>query len=143
MNSRLITTLKSFYSIFIDGPGIESRWGRFSAPIQTGPGAHPASCTMGTLSFPGVKRPGRGADPTPSLQCRGLKNGRAIRLPTLRALVAYTGGTFTLHIHYFLLKHPRIPKYYCRQSTFLSHFDLRSAELHVWIFSLFCNDLTF
>jgi len=24
-------------------------------PIQTGPGAHPASCTMGTASFPGVK----------------------------------------------------------------------------------------
>ena len=31
---------------------------RFSA-VQTGPGAHPASCTMGTGSFPRVKR-GRG-----------------------------------------------------------------------------------
>jgi len=40
----------------LDGPGIESRWGReFSAPVQTDPGAHPASCTMGTVSFPGVK----------------------------------------------------------------------------------------
>ena len=38
---------------------------RFSAPVQTDPGAHPASCTMGTGSFPGVKRPGRGADPPP------------------------------------------------------------------------------
>jgi len=28
---------------------------RFPAPVQTGPGAHPASCTMGTGSFPGVK----------------------------------------------------------------------------------------
>jgi hypothetical protein len=38
------------------GPGIESRWGaRFSAPVQTAPGAHPASCTMGTGSFPGVE----------------------------------------------------------------------------------------
>jgi len=27
---------------------------RFSAPIQTGPGAHPASCTMGTGSFTGA-----------------------------------------------------------------------------------------
>jgi hypothetical protein len=35
---------------------------RFFAHIQTGPGAHPASCTMGTDSFPGVRRPGRGAD---------------------------------------------------------------------------------
>ena len=26
---------------------------RFSAPVQTGPGAHPASCTRGTGSFPG------------------------------------------------------------------------------------------
>jgi hypothetical protein len=32
---------------------------RFSAPVQTGPGAHPVSCTMGTGSFPGVKY-GRG-----------------------------------------------------------------------------------
>jgi len=38
---------------------------RFSAPVQTGPEAHPASCTMGTGSFPGVKRPRRGVDPSP------------------------------------------------------------------------------
>jgi len=54
----------------LDGPGIESRWGaRFSTPVQTGPGAHPASCTMGTGSFPGgggdKERSGRDADPSP------------------------------------------------------------------------------
>jgi hypothetical protein len=27
---------------------------RFSAPVQTGPGPYPASCTTGTGSFPGV-----------------------------------------------------------------------------------------
>ena len=45
------------------GPsGIESRWGRDFPPVQTGPGAHPASCKMGTVSFPGGKvRPGRAA----------------------------------------------------------------------------------
>ena len=32
---------------------------RFSEPVQTGPGVHRASYTMGTGSFPGVKRPGR------------------------------------------------------------------------------------
>jgi len=37
---------------------------RFFAPFQTGPGAHPASCTMGTGSFPGVKS-GRGVTLTP------------------------------------------------------------------------------
>ena len=45
----------------LDGPGIESRLGG-RASVQTGPGAHPASYTMGTGSFPGVKRPGRGVD---------------------------------------------------------------------------------
>jgi len=35
---------------------------RFSVPVQTGPGAHPASYTMDTGSFPGVKRPGSGVD---------------------------------------------------------------------------------
>jgi hypothetical protein len=39
----------------LDGPWIESRWERDFPPVQTGPGAHPASCTMGTGSFPGVK----------------------------------------------------------------------------------------
>jgi hypothetical protein len=49
----------------LDGPGIESRWeARFSAPVQTSPGAHPVSCTIGTVSFPGVKS-GRGVMLTP------------------------------------------------------------------------------
>ena len=39
----------------LDGPGIASLWGEIFPPVQTGPGAHPASCTMGTGSFPGVK----------------------------------------------------------------------------------------
>jgi len=37
---------------------------RFSSPVQTDPGAHPASCTMGTGSFPGVKS-GQGVMLTP------------------------------------------------------------------------------
>ena len=50
----------------MDDPGIESRLGaRFSSPVQTGTGAHPASYTMGTGSFPEVKRPRRGIDYSP------------------------------------------------------------------------------
>jgi len=37
---------------------------RFSAPVQTGPGTRPASCTMRAGSFPGVKS-GRGVTLTP------------------------------------------------------------------------------
>ena len=51
----------------LDGPGIESRWGaRFFAPFRTGTVAHSASCTVGTGSFPGVNRPGRGVDHRPT-----------------------------------------------------------------------------
>jgi hypothetical protein len=40
---------------------------RFFAHVQIGPGAHSASCKLGTGSFPGVKRPRRGANhPPPS-----------------------------------------------------------------------------
>ena len=35
--------------------GIESRWGRDFPSVQTGPGAQPASCKMGTGSFPELK----------------------------------------------------------------------------------------
>jgi hypothetical protein len=38
----------------------------FFAPVQTGPGAHTASYTMGTGSFPEVKRPRRRADHPPA-----------------------------------------------------------------------------
>ena len=52
----------------LDGPGVESRWGaRFFAPVRTGPGARPAFYTIGTESFPGVKRPGAGVDHPPHL----------------------------------------------------------------------------
>ena len=65
--------------------GIESRWGRDFPPVQIGPGVHPASCKMGTGSFPGVKC-GRGLLLTtyPLLVPRSRKS-RAIPLPTLWA----------------------------------------------------------
>jgi hypothetical protein len=58
---------------------------RFSAPVQTGPRAHPASCTMDTGSFPGVKCV-RGVLLTthPLLVPRSWRS-RALPLPTLWA----------------------------------------------------------
>ena len=69
----------------LDDPGIESRWGaRFSAPVQTGPGAHSASCIMGTGSIRTVKR-GRGVTLTPhSLLVPWSRKGRAIPLLPLQ-----------------------------------------------------------
>jgi len=46
--------------------GLNPSGARFSTPVQTGLGAHPASCTMGTGSFPGGKEQlGCDADPSP------------------------------------------------------------------------------
>ena len=41
---------------------------RFSAPVQTVPGAHPASYAKDTGPFPGVKQPGCGVPHPPHLE---------------------------------------------------------------------------
>jgi hypothetical protein len=66
---------------------------RFLAHVQTGPGAQPASCTMDTWSFPGVKRPGRGANP---LLVPRLRIGRTIPLPPLHGHETSNRVNFTL-----------------------------------------------
>jgi len=69
----------------LDDPGSNPGWGRDFLPVQTGPGAHPASCKMGTGSFPRVKC-GRDMLLTihPLLVPRSWKS-RATPLPTLWA----------------------------------------------------------
>ena len=51
----------------LGGSGVGAR---FSAPVQTDPGSHPASYTKGTGLFPGVKRPGRGVNHSLHLETR-------------------------------------------------------------------------
>jgi len=61
---------------------------RFSALVQTGPGAHLASCKMGTGSFPGVKS-GRGVTLTPHLLLLpSSRKSRAIPLLPLWAVLS-------------------------------------------------------
>ena len=75
--------------------------GRDFPPVQTGPGAHPASCTMGNRSFPGLKY-GRGVLLTthPLLVPWSWKS-RAIPLPTLWATTGPVMGKlyFTHTVH--------------------------------------------
>jgi hypothetical protein len=64
LGARIVVGIATRYGL--DSPGIESQWGvGFSAPVQTGPGDHPASYTIGTGSFLAVKWLGRGVDHTP------------------------------------------------------------------------------
>jgi hypothetical protein len=86
----------------LEGPGIESWWGaRFSAPVQTSPGAHLAFCTMGTGPFPGLKC-GRGVTLAthPFLAPRSWKS-RAIPLPPppLWATTGPVTGLLYLYIY--------------------------------------------
>ena len=77
---RYVVLMQFFYSTATDCDSLRAAQSgdripvrvRFSAPVQTCPGAHPASYTTGTGSFPGVKRPGRGVDhpPTSSTQVK-------------------------------------------------------------------------
>jgi hypothetical protein len=81
---KILLLIYSHSGYGLDSPGIESRWGaRFFAHVQTGPGAHPASCTMGTGSFPRVNRPGRGADHPPSSSAEVTNEKSYTSNPTL------------------------------------------------------------
>ena len=77
---------------------------RYSAPVQTGPGAHPASYTMGTVSFPGVKY-GRGVLlTTQPLPVPWSWKRKAKPLPTLWATTGPVTGTLYLYyVHSVLL----------------------------------------
>ena len=58
--------------------------GNFSVPVQNGPEAYPASSTVGTRSFPGIKRPGRVGDPTPRFSAEAVNTLEVfVRLPSV------------------------------------------------------------
>jgi hypothetical protein len=63
---------------------------RISVPVQTGPGSHLASYTIGTESFPRVKRPGRGADHPPYSSAR-VEYGYSCTYTCALCLLAYNG----------------------------------------------------
>jgi hypothetical protein len=77
---------------------------RFFTLVQTDPGALPASCTVGTRSYTGVKRPGCGADHPPILAPRSQISG-AIPLLPLRAFRACYRVKFTLPYCLHLFSH--------------------------------------
>ena len=103
----------------LDGPGSNPGGGaRFSAPVQTGPGAHPASCKMGTGSFAGVKS-SRGVTLTPDpLLVPWSRKSRAIPLRHLwavqpvQSLSACTTVHFTFTFNIFIsISEYQLPNY--------------------------------
>ena len=79
--------------------GIEFRWGRDFPPVQTGPEAHSASCTMGIGSLPEVKC-GRGVLlTTHSLLVPRSWKSRAIPLPSSGLHRACNGITLPFYLY--------------------------------------------
>jgi len=75
---------------------------RFSTPVQTGPGAQPASCTMGTGSFLGIKSV-RGVTLTLHLLVPWARKGRAIALFPLWAVQGLSACT---RVHFTFILPP-------------------------------------
>ena len=74
---------------------------RFSTPVQTGPEAHPASCTMGTRSFPGVKSSRGVTLTTHPLLVPWSRKGRAIPLLPLWAVRRVQSLSACTRVHFF------------------------------------------
>jgi len=85
----------------LDGLGTKTQWGpRFSTPIQTGPGAHPGSHTLGTGSFLGVKRPGHGTDHPPPSSTKVKERVELYIYSPFRTLWPVLERTSTKHLLY-------------------------------------------
>ena len=68
--AQSVQRLATGWTIRVPNPG----GARFSAPVQTGPGAHPASCKIDTGSFTwGKERPERDADLSPPSSAMVMK----------------------------------------------------------------------
>ena len=74
---------------------------RFPAPVQTGPGSHPAFYAMDTGTFPEIKRPGSGVDHPPHL-APTLSEAQGYTLLALWTFVACSrvNLTFTFTLPY-------------------------------------------
>ena len=96
----------------LDDPGTESRWERDLPLVHIGPGTHPASCTVGSRSFPGVKSGRDVTLTTHPLLVPWSRKSRTIPLLPLwavrpvQSLSTCTQG-YILHFNYQYIQHKR------------------------------------
>jgi len=100
--------LKFYWNIVKQVYLTATEWGTnaklFLDPIHTGHGAHPASYTMDTGSFPAVKRPGRGFDHPPHLAPRLKKEYSDTSTPSLGLRGLFYGELFLYLYRYSLTR---------------------------------------
>ena len=114
-----IFSLRSFlYSVFLTGrDSVAGLFGdritvgaRFSAYVQTGPGAHSASCIMGAGSLPGVKRPGRGVDHPPPFSAEVKERVELYPYFPSGPSWPFLGWTLPFTLFRFLLRFKHFPR---------------------------------
>jgi len=112
---------------------------RISAPVQTDTGAHPAFYAVGTGSFPGVKRSGRGVDHPQQSSAEGIERIELYIYSASRPLwpvlgcsrVQYIFRVFHLFIFHLFL-HPFFPTFFLSIYIFISFlFFLFTVLSHV------------
>jgi len=108
---------------------------RFSEPAQTGHEFHPASYTMGTGSFQGVKRPGRGVDHPPPSSAEVKERVELYIYSPSGPSCPVLGWTF--HLPFIALPYVRYKKfniYMCVCVCVCVHFvlSLKIMCLNVW-----------
>ena len=115
---------------------------RLSASVQTGPGAHPASCTKGTGFFLGVKS-GRGVTLTPHpLLVPWSRNSRAIPLLPLWAVWPVQSLGVCARVHFTFLLLPIIYMGTPLPSLASSYFEFHSNFLNYQVFESSSKTLT-
>ena len=103
-------------------------WTKFSAPVQTGPGDHPASSRMGNRSFPGIKScPGVTLTPHPLLVSWPRKSRAILLLPvwvvrSVQSLSAYARVYFTNFICLYALNRNK-STVSCQTAKVISNFN--------------------
>ena len=91
---------------------------RFSLPVQTGPEAHPTSCTMGAGSFPGVKLSERGVNHPPPFRAKVKERVELYFLLPFSTFMACSRVTFTFYIICPCLPTPEHHSFLLRTVTF-------------------------
>ena len=104
VSKRHLSVIVSYYTYLLPNVKIYELVGaRFSTPVQTGPGAHPASCRMGTGSFPQVKS-GQGVTLTPNpFLVPWSRKSRAVPLLSLWAIWPVQSLSACTRVHFTLL----------------------------------------
>jgi hypothetical protein len=118
----MLLQLNSIHNLII----LRTRYFPLLQNVQAGCGAHPASCSVGTEFFRGVKRPGRDIDHSPPTSAE-IKNGCSTPCTPLYVFMSCTGTLILILLTWKIRWANNTSKW---QMGFNSVFNPLNAELN-------------